>query len=403
MKRRKLRTGLWLLVVLAACTREPARDRSQALRLVSAPRLADDLGRADLVQKLNQHAAFLASLQTPAVLQFGERRFSARDYAAAVEAFLSRTAALSDDGAFFRALEESFDFWEVYGGRRWGEIVLTSYFEPEIPGRVQKTADFDTPLLRRPADLVQVLTSQFDERLAEAGTLRGRLQRDDRGRQSLVPYPAREAIQQGALRGQKLEIAWTRPVDAFFMQVQGSGTVVLPDGRRLRLGYSDQNGQLYQSIGKFLTDAIPLEKMSLYAIETHLAGLPRAQVQAVLNKNPSFVFFEHIDGDPKTSLGNTVFAGRTLATDPRFFPKGALAFAEFKKPVFEGADSLEPGRWQDTARFVFDQDTGGAIKGTARADLFWGAGSEAKRHAGFMKDPARLYYLSPRPIPNASP
>ncbi len=383
------------LFFLASCTRAPLRERAKALRPTSAPRLADDLGRVEFTAALERQAAFLATLKPETELRFGPRVVVMGEYARALDNLVRQSKEMPSDEAFFRRVESQFEFYEVYGGKRWGEILLTSYFEPEIPGSLTKTETFSTPLLKRPDDLIEVAASKFDDRLIDAGTLRGKMWRDpERKRDVLVPYFTRGEIDSGVLAPRKLELAWVDPVDAFFMQIQGSGTVLLSGDRRLRLGYSDQNGHMYHSIGKFLTDIIPLEKMTLLAIESHLKAIPREQAKLVMDRNPSFVFFDKLDGAPKTSIGNGVFPGRTIATDTRYFPKGALGFLKFKRPVFAGSDP-EPSQWEEVSRFVFDQDTGGAIRGGGRADLFWGSGDEAKRYAGFIKDNARLYYLVP--------
>ncbi|MBY0370768.1 MltA domain-containing protein [bacterium] len=387
---------LVLALGLVSCTRTPVKDRFTSLRRVVAPDVADDIGRADLVRALEEHARFQASIQPPSLMRFGAHSILSKDYAQALQDVVVFSAQTPDDGVFFQEFAKRFEFYEVYGGPRWGEVLLTSYYAAEIPGSPVRTAQFDTPLLGRPADLVEVPTGQYDDRFADVGSMRGRLQRDKaRGRDQLLPYYSRSQIQQGALGKRKLELAWVDALDAFFMQIQGSGTIVLPN-ERLRLGYSDQNGHLYQSIGKFLTDVIPLEKLTLSSIEKHLRSLPAQERDAVLNRNPSYVFFEKIEGDPKTSFGNGVFSGRTIAVDARYFPKGSLAFLSFKKPLFESPEAEEPSGWEDVGRFVIDQDTGGAIRGGGRTDLFWGAGDEAKRHAGFIKGPARLLYLAPR-------
>ncbi len=382
-------------VLCVCCTRTPLKDRKEALRGVSAPQVSDDLGRKELVSILIEHAAFLAA-RADMRMRFGTKEISAVDYARALEAVVLYDSQAETDEAFFSFLENEFEFLEVYGNSSWGEILLTSYFEPELEGSMKPTERFTESLLQRPQDLVEVASSKYDDRLSDAGSLRGRLWRDpQRKRDTLIPYYSRAEIQAGALKGRGLELAWVDPVDAFFMQIQGSGTIVLPGDQRLRLGYSDQNGQMYHSIGKFLLAAIPLEKMSLYTIEKHLRGLSPAEARDIMNRNPSFIFFEPLNGRPKTSLGNTVFSGRTLATDTRYFPKGALALLQFKKPVF-ASDNPEPTDWEATTRFVLDQDTGGAIRGGGRADLFWGSGLDAKKHAGFVKDKAVLTYLFPK-------
>src|SRR5690606_34494084 len=155
----------------------------------------------------------------------------------------------TSDAEFFALVEDQFDFYEVYGGKKWGEVLLTSYFEPEIPGSLKKTQVFTEPLLRRPADLVEVAVSKFDDRFGDILNVRGRMWRDpDRQRDVLIPYYTRGEIDAGALKARKLELCWVDPVDAFFMQIQGSGTVILSGEQRLRLGYADQNGHLYHSI-----------------------------------------------------------------------------------------------------------------------------------------------------------
>lgn len=390
---------LLVCLVTVSCTRAPLKDKAQALRLVeNPPSLSDDIGRTEFIQALETHAGFLATLKPETQMRFGKRVLSANEYARALQSLVQLSHQTPDDSQFFKDVRESFDFYEMYGGNRWGEVLLTSYFEPEIPGDYKKTSELSEALLRRPNDLIEILGGKYDERLADAGSLRGRLVRDtDRKRDTLMPYHTRAEIEAGALRLRHLELCWVNPVDAFFMQIQGSGTIVLPGNQRMRLGYSDQNGHLYHSIGKFLTHVIPLEKMSLFTIETYLKSIPTEQAAEIMNRNPSFVFFEKIDGAPKTSLGNSVFPGRTIATDSRYFPKGALAFLQFKKPVFESEADLEPKSTAPNSRFVFDQDTGGAIRGGGRVDLFWGSGAEAKRYAGFVKDPARVYYLVPKP------
>jgi membrane-bound lytic murein transglycosylase A len=386
---------LFVLFVSASCTRSPLKDRKQALREVPAQAVSDDLGRKELVAVLSEHAAFLM-VRPETRMRFGSKEISALDYARALQAIVLYESKAETDEAFFNFIESEFEFLEVYGNTNWGEILLTSYFEPELEGSLKPTARFSESLLRRPEDLVEVASSKYDDRLSDAGSLRGRLWRDpQRKRDTLIPYYSRAEIQAGVLKGRGLELVWVDPVDAFFMQIQGSGTILLPGDQKLRLGYSDQNGQMYHSIGKFLLSAIPLEKMSLYSIENHLRSVSPTEARDIMNRNPSFVFFEELSGRPKTSFGNTVFSGRTLATDTRYFPKGALALIKFKKPVF-APDSPEPTGWESVTRFVLDQDTGGAIRGGGRADLFWGSGPEAKKHAGFVKDQAVLTYLFPK-------
>ena len=206
--------------------------------------------------------------------------------------------------------------------------------------------------------------------------------------------PDRAAIEAGALAGLGLELAWVDdPVDAFFLHVQGSGRLRLHDGRLLRLGYAGQNGHPYRAVGRPLIDsgAIPREAMSMQAIRAWLATAPPGEAAALMRHNPSYVFFRVLDGlapgeGPPGALGVPLTPGRSLAVDPAFVPFGAPVFAATRDPL-DGA----PMR-----RLLHAQDTGGAIRGPARGDLFWGWGEAAAARAGLMREAAELFVLVPR-------
>jgi membrane-bound lytic murein transglycosylase A len=197
------------------------------------------------------------------------------------------------------------------------------------------------------------------------------------------------------------------PVEAFFLQVQGSGRVELDDGSVIRVGYDDQNGHPYQSIGRILVERgeLPLERASLQGIREWGQRNP-AKLPALLDENPSYVFFREvpppapgtldaaIDG-PIGSLGVPLLRGRTVAVDPRSIPLGTPVYLATTYPLSE----------RPLERLVLAQDTGGAIRGAVRADFFWGFGDEAGREAGRMRQQGRLWLLWPRgvPLPMPSP
>src|SRR5690606_20192400 len=152
----------------------------------------------------------------------------------------------------------------------------------------------------------------------------------------------------------------------------------------------------YEPVGKFLRDRLAPEDLNLHGIEAYLRSLPPKELQDYLNRNPSYVFFQKLDRSALTYLGIPATDGRTIATDRRYFPKGALAFLSFDKPRFDPPDSLRVAEeGEPVSRFVLDQDIGGAITGGGRVDLFWGRGPEAKKFAGVMKTTGRLLYLVP--------
>ncbi|WP_240048269.1 murein transglycosylase A [Crenalkalicoccus roseus] len=250
-----------------------------------------------------------------------------------------------------------------------GTGLLTGYYEPELRGALRPGGPYRVPLRAPPPP----------------GT----------------PLPERAAIEAGALDGLGLELAWVDdPVDAFFLQIQGSGRVRLAEGGVLRLGYAGRNGHPYRSIGRLLIERgeIAREAMSMQAIRAWLAAAPPEQARAVLHHNPAYIFFRPVEGlapeqGPVGTLGVPLTPRRSLAVDPAFVPLGAPVWIAARDPL-DGA----PLR-----RLVVAQDTGSAIRGPARGDLFWGWGEEAEARAGLMREPAEMFVLVPRPsVPSAA-
>jgi membrane-bound lytic murein transglycosylase A len=210
----------------------------------------------------------------------------------------------------------------------------------------------------------------------------------------VVPYFSREEIETaGALAGKGYELAWVAdPVALFFLQIQGSGRIRLVNGDSLRVGYAASNGRAYRSIGGVLIErgVIPPEEMSMQAIRRYLVDHPEETAE-VLNTNASYVFFRKVEEGPRGSLSVPVTPGRSIATDSTLFPRGALAFIQCQKPIF-ARDGVITG-WQPFGRYVLNQDTGGAIRGPARVDLFWGSGPFNQTAAGHLRHEGALYFL----------
>lgn len=385
------------LIFFAACTREPLKRRENALRQAwSTPHLTDDLALLPLLDALKREASGFRA--KGGEVTFGPTRVKAEDYAFALEGLVAAVEAQPQWETFFTEAEVRFDFFLPYGARRYGDVVLTSYYEPLIHGARRPTSTFTEPLLSTPPDLVEVAFSRNDERFNDLGQIRGRLTKEKtpRGTPQLVPFYTRDEIFRGALKNRRLEICWVDPIDAFFLHIQGSGTVMLDDGSELRVGYADQNGHPYSAIGKYLRATRPLDQINQASLELHLRALPPVQAQQLMNRNPSYIFFNRRSGAALTANNSPAVSGRTIATDARYFPKGALAFLQFEKPVFSSPNGVDPDSWAKVGRFVLDQDTGGAIRGGGRVDLFWGTGDGAKQSAGVIKQNATLYYLVPK-------
>jgi len=390
-----------VLVFFLSCARAPLKDRGLALERTYTPSLSDDLEIKPLIEGINTHISWVEKGRSNLFdFKFGKEQYSNDEYVKGLKFLLREFNKNPTKEHFYHLVKKYFDFYRVYGYERKGEILLTSYYGPIIKGSKIKTAKYSQPLYSLPKDLVQInlseyLNDEFNMEMEKPVTIYGRLvKRGEEGiPHKIVPYYSRSELDvTWALDGKGLEICYVDPIDAFFLHIQGSGNVSFPDGKIISVGYAGQNGRKYHPIGKELIDYIDLEDMSLQSIENHLKGLTREKAQDLLNKNPSYVFFKILPGKPLTTLGTEVISGRTLATDLKFFPKGALGYLVFDKPQFAG-ENIE---YEKSSRFVIDQDSGGAIKGGGRADLYWGRGPEAKSYAGVMKNEAKLFYLAPK-------
>jgi membrane-bound lytic murein transglycosylase A len=265
--------------------------------------------------------------------------------------------------------------------------LVTGYYEPLLRGSRTRGQPYLQPVLGVPPDL---LTIDLGNVLPELKNmrLRGRLQGN-----KVVPYFSRAEIGKRANEGGDRVLLYVDdPVELFFLQVQGSGRVQLPDGSKLRLAYADQNGHPYQSIGRVLVDRgeMSLEQASMQSIKQWARANP-SRLSELLNANPSYVFFREEairgkDGDgPNGALGVPLTPERSIAVDPRHVALGAPVFLATTQP-----DSAQPWR-----RLVMAQDTGGAIRGVVRADLFWGFGAAAGNQAGRMKQQGQMWVLLP--------
>lgn len=360
-------------------------DKERSMRPVSMPRLSDGLPLEELAAAIEQQVDFLGARPTTQQMQFGPAVIPSDRYRSALLKLAARIRESHSVAEVLDYVQRSFTFFEVYGAPRWGEVFVTGYFEPIIRGARVPTTDLSQPLYAQPSDLLKLDLSRFDECFRDQRPLRARV---DGGQ--VVPYYSRAEIDSGkALQGQGLELCWVDPIDAFFLQVQGSGVVQLEDGTQIKLGYAEKNGHRYEAIGKLLKDAMEPIPPTYPNLVAYLRGLSRKQQQEALNLNPSYVFFQESSANAVTALGVPATAGRTVATDHALFPAGALAFLDFSSAK-EGGGAAPP------SRFVLNQDVGGAIKGAGRVDLFFGRGQEAGASAGVLQQRGRLYYLVPR-------
>ncbi|HWI27426.1 MAG TPA: murein transglycosylase A [Stellaceae bacterium] len=366
--------ALLLLAALFACTPRPPPPDHLTLkeaRFADLPEWQQDATAAAL-PAFARSCAVLAKAPPATRLGVAGR---AEDWRAPCAA-LPRSA---DDAQARRYFESWFRPWQA-GNNGAAEGLFTGYYEPELKGARQPGDGFDTPLLQRPKDLVTVNLGRFRPELRGehiAGRVEG-------GR--LEPYATRGQIESGALGQEAQPLLWVAdPVDAFFLQIQGSGRVVLRDGSTMRVGYDGQNGWPYVAIGRLLIErgALTRDAVSLQSIRAWIKAHP-AEGKALMDEDASYVFFRRLAGDgPLGSEGVALTPGRSLAVDRRFMPLGA--------PVYlDAGDRLR--------RLMVAQDTGGAIRGPVRGDVFWGPGAEAEARAGAMKARGRYFLLLPKSV-----
>ena len=281
--------------------------------------------------------------------------------------------------------EQHFTPWQISNPDRSTEGLVTGYYEPVIRGSRTRSEQYAWPIHGLPEDMLKVELGDVYPELKHL-RLRGRLVGN-----RIVPYWSRAELNQRQDQLTAPVLLWASdPIELFFLQVQGSGRVELPDGRLVRIGYADTNGHPYQSIGRWLVaqGQLPLEKASMEGIKRWAQENP-ARLRELLGVNPSYVFFNELpssnDG-PTGALGVPLSAGRSIAVDPRSVPLGAPVFLATTQPL-----SNKPLR-----RLMLAQDTGSAIKGAVRADFFWGLGPAAGQEAGRMRQQGRMWVLLPK-------
>jgi membrane-bound lytic murein transglycosylase A len=290
-----------------------------------------------------------------------------------------------DSAALRQRLERWFQPFAV-SDRGQAEGLFTGYYEAELSGSLTPGPGFATPLYRRPDDLLSFDVQDFRADLPPARLL-GRAE----GRQ-VVPYYSRAEIDGGALAGRGLELLWVSdPVDAFFLHVQGSGRVLLPDGSAVRVGFAASNGRAFTAIGRALVaeGRVDRANVSMQSIRDWLRAHPGEAVE-VMQRNERYIFFRRIDGEgPIGAQGVALTPGRSLAVDPAFLPLGAPLWLDTTWPG---------GGGRPLRRLMVAQDSGSAIKGPVRGDFYWGSGDAALAEAGGMKQKGRYWLLLPKVV-----
>lgn len=354
------------------------------------PLFTDDIGFRNLELAVGRSLQYYDCFSGDRILPFGKDRFTVAELRESLHELLRILRTSSSEKEFQDRVGKAFLVYRATGLDGNGSVLFTGYYEPILEGNRFPTDRFRYPLYGKPGDHLFINLGKFNEKY-KGIRLVGRIKDGE-----VVPYYTREEIEnEQSLAGRDLELLWVSdPVALFFLHIQGSGLIELPDGTPVHVTYAQTNGRPYRSIGKRLIELerIAREDVSLQSIRRYLAEHPE-EMEEILNYNESYVFFRIARG-AIGSLDVPVTADRSIATDSRLFPRGALAFIRAGKPVVDDRGNIR--EWVPFSRFVLNQDTGGDIKGPGRVDLFCGNGSYAETMAGHMKERGELFFLVKR-------
>ena len=379
---------LWAIYVLRP--RMPEKKLEFPLTPVSAknlPRFADDLNGAGLIEAIEYHITTMKGKNLDEKVTIGQLTVTKRRILETLQCIL-QLIKKGGLGSLSREIPRRFLVYQASGLSKRGDVLFTGYYQPIIDARREPDSEYKYPLYKMPQDLQILDLGKINHKYA--GERIGL--RVENG--IIKPYHDRKAIDaEMVLAGKGLEVVYLNDfLDRYLLHVQGSGVMRIGKGREIKVRFASSNGFPYVSLGKLLIEdqKIPRDKMSLKAIREFHGDNP-LEMQKYLNRNPRYIFFEEFSGAVNGSEGVALTPGRSIATDKILFPGGGLAFITCKRPHRNAEGDVVS--WSKMHRFVVDQDTGAAIKGPGRVDIFWGTGEEAEETAGGSKEMGELYYL----------
>lgn len=370
-----------VLVVFPGCSAKPLKPVPPH----KLPFFMDDHTLSSLEKAVSRSLDYLEKLPPDRPVAFSGQNCTVSQLIATLQTFLSVVRKSSTPEAFQRQIPRHFEVFQARGADsvwRRGEMLITGYFEPTFDGSLTRSPEYRYPLYGVPPDLIISRDRTTGEKTI------GRLEND-----RLVPYWTRGEIEERDLLAGRELVYLADPVDAFVLHVQGSGKIRLRNGLVRGIRFAALNGRPYRSIGRLLVDEgrMSREEVDLPRIRQYLAAHPGERTR-ILHYNESFVFFQWGDGGgPVGSLGEVLTPGRSVAADQDCFPAGSLAFLQSQRPRLNRDGDVES--WVPMSRFVLVQDSGSAIKGSARLDFFWGDSRYAGVAAGRMRHPGQLFFL----------
>ena len=398
-------TALAVLLVIwvNGCTQPPEKPEKPQKEYVndyvmeqisdeSYPKFTDDMAYDGLEHSILKSLSYFEKIPPDRQFAYGKDHYSAERLIQSLRYFLNYVRERPAADELNKFIRSKYRVYRSVGRDGRGEVLYTGYYEPHLQGSLSPSKKNRFPIYAKPPDLISVDLSLFNKDYAGKRIIARYADN------KILPYYDRSKIDsQGVLKGNTKVLAWVDdPIDVFFLQIQGSGRIYLDTGNVLSVHYHTSNGRPYRSIGKLLIDKkkITVEEMSMQKIREYLENHPD-EIDEVFNYNPSYVFFEIEPDGPLGNINVKLTPGRSIALDRHIFPKAALCFIETQKPIVDGAGKIQD--WQPFTRFAMNQDTGGAIRGPGRADIFWGNGPYAEIAAGHLKHTGSLYFLVLKP------
>lgn len=382
----------FLLCSCSSLIQEPSlKEESAHFELVPEeewPLFEEDLDQKSLEPAIAESLSYLGRRSSDKKYFLGTDQISNGEISSTLTLFLEIMQKNSSANSLRRQLKTHFNLYRVVLNQKPMPILITGYYEPQLTGSRVPSLRFKYPIYRLPDDLLLIDPSKFSKNFQSQRWI-GRAEGN-----RVIPYYTRQEIdQEGRLAGKNLEILWVDdPLKLFFLHIQGSGQVFLEDGSIIKLRYQGTNGHPYFPVGLELIrkGIFQPETLSLQSIYGYLQSHPQEQT-VLMNLNPSYVFFQEAQGGPYGNLGIPLTPGRSIAADQRIFPAAGLAWLTGEKPSFDNQGHIQSVR--PFGRWVCIQDSGGAIKGPSRVDLFWGTGQEAELGAGYLRHQGALFIL----------
>ena len=364
--------------------------------LVALKGFTDDLSRASLEKAITNQLQAMLEQEPSTPVRLGSFTLTRARLVETLEAFLEILNQDLPIEKFNKKISEEFVLYRVGKGKN-KKVLFTGYYRPVIEASLKRTPLYRYPIYQMPEQSLQRVKYRSGIQLVGTNTGIKKIRESYAEKKAWQRFTREEIDRKGVLMGQGLEVAWLKDdLERFFLHIQGSGMLVFADGTRQGVGYQGSNQHTYTGIGKLMIQdgAIEISQGSMQGIKKYFVDHPQ-DIAKYLYQNKRYIFFTLNDDEgPRGSGGGELVGGRSIATDKSIYPAGGLAFIKIRQPVLN--ENNEIVRWQSISRFVVDQDTGSAIRGAGRGDLYFGTGQIAGAKAGHYHERGEVYYLIKR-------